>query len=109
MFLENVENKFTVGGFREGRSGYSKHNFFFALLNKYALIWSIFVISINGSYILQTPNAAECFFCRSSQPKLVSSRLLCLNAFHVVTLPCPANWLTVLRHGMQVMSNRVVG
>ena len=24
FFLENVEKKFTVGGFREGRSGYSK-------------------------------------------------------------------------------------
>ena len=32
-FLENVEKKFTVGvGGREGRSGYSKHNFFFRLI-----------------------------------------------------------------------------
>ena len=29
QFFENVKKKFTVGGFREGRSGYSKHNFFF--------------------------------------------------------------------------------
>ena len=30
IFLENVGKKFTVVGFREGWSGYSKHNFLFS-------------------------------------------------------------------------------
>ena len=29
-FLENVEKRLQSGGFREGRSGYSKHNIFFS-------------------------------------------------------------------------------
>ena len=41
-------------------------------------------------------NIAECVSSVSSpQPKLVSSWLFCINALHAVTLPCPANCLTV--------------
>ena len=32
MFLENVEKSLQSRGFREGRSGYSKDNFFFPRL-----------------------------------------------------------------------------
>ena len=36
IFLENAEKKsLESGGFREGRSGYSKHNFFFRLIFRY--------------------------------------------------------------------------
>ena len=59
----------------------------FPLLNKYALIWSIFVISVNGSYILQTNSQSPV-----AQHSLNWSAAGC---FHAVTLPCPANWLTV--------------
>ena len=44
----------------------------FPLLNKYTLIWSIFVISVNGSYILQTnfSTLVSVSSVSSPQPKL---------------------------------------
>ena len=63
----------------------------FPLLNNYTLIRSVFVISVNGSYILQTNFSTMLSAVSSPQPNLVSSWLVCFNAFHAVTLPCPAN------------------
>ena len=58
---------------------------------------------VDGSSILQTifSTLSTDSFVSCSYPKPVSSRVLLSNAFHAVTLPCPANGLTVPPHGKQ--------
>ena len=55
IFLENVGKKtFTVGveGVREGRSGYSKHNFFFFFFFRLKHIYSLVCKDVLNSFVL---------------------------------------------------------